>query len=43
MRREGDRGALETTQTMELGGCPTLSENARCDGERIRSVLLLVM
>src|SRR6218665_363917 len=35
--------ALETTQAMELGGCPTLSEDVGCDGERIRSVILLVM
>src|SRR6218665_824018 len=35
--------ALETTQAMELGGCPTLSEDDGCDGERIRSVILLVM
>src|SRR6218665_1021630 len=35
--------ALDTTQVMELGGCPTLSEDVGCDGERIRSVILLVM
>src|SRR6218665_587396 len=35
--------ALLTIQAMELGGCPTLSEDVGCDGERIRSVILLVM
>src|SRR6218665_3263495 len=35
--------ALDTTQVMVLGGCPPLGEDTGCDGERIRSVLLLVM